>query len=113
MVSPLDQIQQHCARQLAAYQSCVSTHPHSWSVDCNLERRALTDCSEDKVDAVRAVKKKCDGEVRAYDGCLKENDGQPRACLAALKSLYECARQNAPQPLAIDVPPPPPASTAQ
>ena len=63
----------------------------------------------DSVDAIKDVKKACKVELDCYDKCLTDNDDQARACLENLKALYECARQNAPHPLAVAVPPPSPA----
>lgn len=41
-------VEQHCAKYLEMFGECIHRFPHTWQMDCELERRKLARCAEIK-----------------------------------------------------------------
>jgi len=44
----LDQVAQHCLKELDAYSTCVEKHPHRWQSVCATLKADLKDCAAAK-----------------------------------------------------------------
>ena len=44
----LDQVAQHCLKELDAYSTCVEKHPHRWQSVCATLKADLKDCATAK-----------------------------------------------------------------
>ena len=48
MHAALDQVAQHCVKELDAYSACVDKHPHRWQSMCVTLKADLKECATKK-----------------------------------------------------------------
>ena len=48
MQAALDQVAQHCVKELDAYSACVDKHPHRWQSMCVTLKADLKECATKK-----------------------------------------------------------------
>ncbi|KOO20861.1 coiled-coil-helix-coiled-coil-helix domain-containing protein 5 [Chrysochromulina tobinii] len=89
----LDQVAQHCLKELDAYSTCVEKHPHRWQSVCATLKADLKDCAAANSGMVNDVKARCAAEIEQYDRCLKANVNHPDTCMPQLHRLWQCSEE--------------------
>jgi len=92
-------------RVLTGLEQCVSSNREDWGRKCNVQRRELSDCAEEKyvplsheksffcawlmgsVQVLGKIKRECQKSINDYDKCLAQNKLNPSKCIANLRNV--------------------------
>ncbi|KAH9488641.1 hypothetical protein Btru_061274 [Bulinus truncatus] len=85
-------VEKHCSKYLAMFGECIKLHPHTWQIDCDLERRKLAKCAETNPE-IGHIKQVCGKQFHVYETCMSEFQSDPEKCAEFFNVFSSCAQE--------------------
>ncbi|BFZ05871.1 hypothetical protein BsWGS_08910 [Bradybaena similaris] len=83
-------VEQHCSKYLMMFGECIQKYPHTWQMDCELERRKLAKCAEHNPEIVH-IKSTCSDQFHVYEKCMADSPSNPEKCMESFNAFSSCA----------------------
>ncbi|CAL1536560.1 unnamed protein product [Lymnaea stagnalis] len=85
-------VEKHCSKYLEMFAECIQKYPHTWQMDCELERRKLARCAESNPEILH-IKSVCAKQFQVYEKCMSEAASNPEKCTESFQVFSSCAAE--------------------